>query len=205
MSRFITLEGIDGVGKSTQARLLAEALRGEGHDIVLTREPGGSAGGDEIRRLVLEGNPDRWSAETEILLFTAARRDHLERLIGPALKAGKVVVCDRFADSTRVYQGLSRGNLCDKVDTLHNLMIGREPDLTVLIDVDPSTCLERAKGRDGGEERFEDFGMEFQERLREGFLKLARRFDYRFRVVDGNRTPEAVAVDVMAHAHGALA
>lgn len=205
MSRFITLEGIDGAGKSTQARLMAEALRAEGHDVVLTREPGGSAGGDEIRRLVLEGDPERWSAETEILLFTAARRDHLERLIEPALQAGKVVVCDRFADSTRVYQGLSRGNLCQKVDTLHSLMIGREPDLTVLIDVNPSTGLERAKGRDGGEERFEDFGMEFQERLREGFLKLAERFDYRFRVVDGNRTPDAVAVDVMAHAHGALA
>jgi len=92
-----------------------------------------------------------------------------------------------------------------KGDTLHRLMIGREPDLTVLIEVNPSTGLERAKGRDGGEERFEDFGMEFQERLREGFLKLAERFDYRFRVVDGNRTPDAVAVDVMAHAHGALA
>jgi len=205
VSRFITLEGIDGVGKSTQARLLAAALRTEGHDVVLTREPGGSTGGDEIRCLVLEGAPDRWSAETEILLFTAARRDHLERLIEPALEAGKVVVCDRFADSTRVYQGLSRGDLCDKVDTLHALMIGREPDLTVLIDVDPATGLERAKGREGGEERFEDFGMEFQERLRQGFLKLAKRFDYRFRVVDGNGTPDEVAAEVLALARGALA
>jgi len=205
VSRFITLEGIDGVGKSTQARLLAAALRTEGHDVVLTREPGGSTGGDEIRHLVLEGNPDRWSAETEILLFTAARRDHLERLIEPALEAGKVVVCDRFADSTRVYQGLSRGNLCDKVDTLHNLMIGREPDLTVLIDADPATGLERAKGREGDEERYEDFGMEFQERLRQGFLKLAERFDCRFRVVDGNGTPDEVAAEVLALARGALA
>lgn len=107
--RFVTFEGIDGSGKSTQARLLAEHLQGTGHEVILTREPGGSEGAEEIRKLVLEGDADRWSAETELLLFTAARRDHLERLIEPALAAGKVVICDRFADSTRMYQGLSRG------------------------------------------------------------------------------------------------
>ena len=103
---FISFEGIDGSGKSTQARLLAEHLRALGHDVVLTREPGGSAGGEEIRALVLQGDPDRWSAETELLLFTAARRDHMERLILPALSAGKIVICDRFADSTRMYLSL---------------------------------------------------------------------------------------------------
>ena len=108
---FISFEGIDGSGKSTQARLLADHLRGEGREVVLTREPGGSPGAEEIRALVLQGDPDRWSAHTEILLFTAARRDHLERTILPALEAGKVVICDRFADSTRMYQGLSRGDL----------------------------------------------------------------------------------------------
>ncbi|MCB2134988.1 MAG: dTMP kinase, partial [Rhodobacteraceae bacterium] len=102
---FITFEGIDGSGKSTQARLLADHLRAAGHDVVLTREPGGSPGAEEIRRLVLEGDPDRWSAETEVLLFTAARRDHLERTIEPALQAGRIVISDRFADSTRMYQG----------------------------------------------------------------------------------------------------
>ncbi len=204
MGCFITLEGIDGAGKSTQAKLLAEALCVRKHDVVLTREPGGSVGANEIRRLVLEGNPDRWSAETELLLFTAARRDHVERLIGPALTAGKVVVCDRFADSTRVYQGLSRGDLLDKVDALHKLMIGREPDLTLLIDIDPAAGLKRARGREGSEERFEEFGLEFQERLREGFRTLAERFSDRFRIVDGNRPPEAVASDALAHALGAL-
>ena len=108
---FVTFEGIDGSGKSTQARLLADHLAAQGHDVVLTREPGGSPGAEEIRALVLQGDPDRWSAQTEILLFTAARRDHLERTIRPALEAGKIVICDRFADSTRMYQGLSRGDL----------------------------------------------------------------------------------------------
>jgi dTMP kinase len=202
---FISLEGIDGSGKSTQARLLAEALRDEGREVVLTREPGGSPGAEEIRALVLEGDPDRWSAETEILLFTAARRDHLERTILPALACGKVVVCDRFADSTRMYQGLSRGDLRAQVDALHDLMIGREPDLTLLIDMDPAKGLARAKGRNGTEERFEDFGLELQERMRAGFLGLAREFSGRFRIIDGDRPAEAVAADVLATVRAALA
>ncbi|MDO7706468.1 MAG: dTMP kinase, partial [Loktanella sp.] len=102
--RFITFEGIDGSGKSTQSRRFAELLTARGDEIILTREPGGSTGAEEIRNLVLTGETDRWSAETEILLFTAARRDHMEKTISPALAAGKTVVCDRFADSTRVYQ-----------------------------------------------------------------------------------------------------
>jgi dTMP kinase len=193
---FVTFEGIDGSGKSTQARALAERLRGQGHDVVLTREPGGSPGAEEIRSLVLEGDPARWSVETEILLFTAARRDHLERTIRPALAAGKVVISDRFADSTRIYQGLTRGDLTDKVDRLHDLMIGREPDLTILIDMDPATALSRAKGRRGREERFEDFGLDMQVRARDGFLSLAKAHPARFRVIDGNRPADAVAADV---------
>ncbi|WGT49398.1 dTMP kinase [Thioclava nitratireducens] len=195
---FISFEGIDGSGKSTQARMLAETLRAAGREVVLTREPGGSPGAEEIRRLVLEGDPDRWSAETEILLFTAARRDHLERVIEPALTAGKVVICDRFADSTRMYQGLSRGDLRAVVDQLHALMIGREPDLTVLIDIDPATGLARAKGRQGTEERFEDFGVGLQEKMRAGFLSLAEEFADRFRVIDGAREADEIAADVLS-------
>ncbi len=202
---FLTFEGIDGSGKSTQCKLLAEALRAEGRDVVLTREPGGSPGAEEIRKLVLEGDPDRWSAATELLLFTAARRDHLERTIEPALAAGKVVICDRFADSSRMYQGLSRGNLRAEVDQLHALMIAREPDLTLLIDMDPETGLSRAKGRQGTEERFEDFGLELQQKMRAGFLALADEFADRFRVIDGARSVEAVAGDVLARAQDALA
>lgn len=196
-ARFITFEGIDGSGKSTQARLLAESLRTSGHDVVLTREPGGSVGAEEIRSLVLEGDPDRWSAETEILLFTAARRDHLERTILPALASGKIVICDRFADSTRMYQGLSRGDLRPVVDQLHTLMIGREPDLTVLVDMDPAIGLKRAKSRKTTEERFEDFGQALQDQMRAGFLNLSREFSERFQVVDGNRTQDEVAKEIL--------
>ena len=191
--RFLSFEGIDGSGKSTQARLLADRLRGEGHDVVLTREPGGSDGAEEIRSLVLQGDPDRWSAETEILLFTAARRDHMERTIQPALNAGKVVICDRFADSTRLYQGLSRGDLRGLVDTLHDLMIGREPDVTVLIDMDPETGLARALDRQGDDTRFEGFGLTLQQKMRAGFLQLAEENARRFCVVDGDGSTDAVA------------
>ncbi|MGO4916631.1 dTMP kinase [Pseudogemmobacter sp. W21_MBD1_M6] len=205
LGMFLTFEGIDGSGKSTQARVLADHLRGLGHDVVLTREPGGSPGAEEIRKLVLEGDPDRWSAETEILLFTAARRDHLERTIQPALDAGKIVICDRFADSTRMYQGLSRGDLRDTVDKLHALMIGKEPDLTILIDMDPATGLTRAKSRQTAEERFEDFGEALQVRMRNGFLALAAEFPDRFRVIDGNRDIDSVTRDVIATVEAARA
>ncbi|GAA6195231.1 dTMP kinase [Pseudophaeobacter sp.] len=202
---FLTFEGIDGSGKSSQCKRLDEALRRAGYDVVLTREPGGSEGAEDIRRLVLEGDPAKWSAETEILLFTAARRDHMERTILPALAAGKVVICDRFADSTRMYQGMSRGDLRATVDQLHNLMIGREPDLTLLIDMDPATGLSRAKGRQGTEERFEDFGLGLQEKMRAGFLALAAEFPDRFRTVDGAQDIDAVAADVLQLAKAALA
>ena len=201
---FLSFEGIDGSGKSTQARLLADALRASGQNVTLTREPGGSPGAEEIRRLVLEGDPERWSAETEILLFTAARRDHLEKTIRPALARGDVVITDRFADSTRIYQGISRGDLAETVDRLHAMMIGVEPDLTFLIDIDPADGLSRAQARAGSEMRFEEMGLDMQTRMRAGFLALAAT-QPRFRVVPGNRRPDAVAADVLRLATGFLA
>lgn len=195
-AKFITFEGVDGSGKSTQIQRLADHLTTQGYDVVLTREPGGSPGAEEIRALVLQGDPDRWSAETEILLFTAARRDHMERTILPALAAGKIVLCDRFADSTRMYQGLSRGDLRAVVDQLHSLMIGREPDLTLLIDMDPAVGLTRALSRQTADERFEAFGEDLQTAMRQGFLDLSREFADRFRLVDGARAIDVVAADV---------
>ena len=197
--RFVTFEGIDGSGKSTQVKLLADHLRGLSREVVLTREPGGSPGAEDIRKLLLEGDPDRWSAETELLLFTAARRDHLERVIEPALKRGAIVICDRYVDSTRMYQGLSRGDMRAKVDELHVLMGHRDPDVTVLIDMDPKTGLDRALSRGGDEDRFESFGAGLQKKMRQGFLALARDYSDRFVVVDGGRSVDEIATEVQEH------
>ena len=193
---FISLEGIDGAGKSTQSRLLAAHLRGLGRDVIETREPGGAAGAEDIRKLLVEGDPDRWSPETEILLFSAARRDHIERTIAPALARGAVVICDRFADSTRVYQGAARGDLRALVDDIHARVIGVEPDLTLILDMDPAVALARGLARQSGEDRFEDMGLPFQERLRSGFQALARDFPDRCAMVDANQAPEAIAQDI---------
>ncbi len=195
--RFWSFEGIDGSGKSTQARLLAASLRAAGHEVVLTREPGGSPGAEDIRRLVLEGTSDRWSAETEILLFTAARRDHLEKTIRPALERGAVVITDRFADSTRMYQGISRGDLGQVVDDLHALMIGVEPDLTFLIDLPAALGLARAQARAGAEMRFEGMGLAMQTQMRSGFLALAAKHA-RFAVIDGTAAQETIAAQILA-------
>ena len=196
-ARFISFEGIDGCGKSTQANLLTNYFSAKGVDVIQTREPGGSPGAEAIRALLLTGATDKWSAETELLLFTAARRDHLEKTIEPALMAGQTVICDRFADSTRVYQGATRGDLRRKVDHLHQEMIGREPDLTFIIDVNPKIALARGLARNSGEDRFEDFGLVFQEKLRDGFLKLAEKFPDRCIVVNGNQTTEEVFKDLL--------
>lgn len=199
--KFISFEGIDGCGKSTQAKILSEELISCGHKILLTREPGGSDGAEEIRNLLLTGNTDRWSAETEILLFTAARRDHLERTILPALENGLAVICDRFSDSTRVYQGVTRGDLRDLVDQLDSAMIPRQPDITVLIDLDPTISLARAIERSNTEDRFEDFGVEMQIKLRKGFLTLAHEFPNRFMVIDGSRNEAEVAENISKRLH----
>lgn len=196
---FVSFEGIDGSGKSTQARKLAEALSARGRDAVLTREPGGSAGAEEIRQLVLEGPPDRWSPETELLLFTAARRDHLERTIRPALARGATVVCDRFADSTRLYQGASRGDLRGMVDRLHDMVIGIEPDVTFVIDMDPHRAFARAMGRASGEVRFEGMGAAMQARLRDGFRQLAATYPERIVLVDGDCGEAEIAAEILAH------
>ena len=199
--KFITFEGIDGSGKTTHTKLLASYLQDLGHKVVQTREPGGTLGAEEIRALLVSGESNRWSPETEILLFKAARRDHLEKLIRPALESGKYVVSDRFVDSTRVYQGVVRGSgrkLRALVDSLHDLVIGQNPDLTIIIDVNPEVVQKRTVSqlKVGGEKftekRFEDMGLQFQHDLRQGFIKLAEEYNQRCVLVDGNGSPEEV-------------
>ena len=193
---FISFEGIDGSGKSTQIQRLADFLRSLSFDIVVTREPGGSVGGEEIRKLLLQGDVDRWSAETEILLFTAARRDHLERIILPAMKNGQIVICDRFTDSTKMYQGMRGPKLKKLVDILDKEVIGHDPDLTILIDIDPEIGLRRAKSRETVEERFEDFGLELQKKMRKGFLDLSKQFSSRISVIDGHQSEDNVSKEI---------
>jgi len=194
---FITFEGIDGSGKSTQSQLLYDTLNDLGISVIQTREPGGSIGAEIIRSLLVSGDTDRWSAETEILLFTAARRDHLEKTIQPALTKNQIVICDRFVDSTRVYQGVARADLRQTVDELHSIIIKKEPDITFIIDSDPEKSLTRGLARNSGEDRFEEFGLEFQKKLRNGFSELSKTEKSRCHLINGMRSKEEVSNDIL--------
>ena len=191
--KFITFEGIDGCGKTTQAKLLHDKIIKKGGVSLLTREPGGSKGAEEIRELLVTGSTQRWSTETEILLFTAARRDHLEKTIIPALEQGKTVISDRFADSTTVYQGTERADLKKLVEELQKLIIKLTPDLTFIIDMDPTIALRRGLLRNSGEDRFEEFGHSFQENIRREFIELAKSNKERCILIDGNTTLENIS------------
>lgn len=195
---FISFEGGEGAGKSTQIRRLAEHLSARNLEVVLTREPGGSPGAESIRDLLVNGPVDRWSPVTETLLMYAARRDHLERVITPALARGAVVLCDRFSDSTRAYQGAG-GNAPDSLIAAleEHVLAGAMPDLTLIFDILPALGLERASVR-GGAARFESKGLAFHERLRAGFLEIARREPERCVVIDASATPEVVFEAVIA-------
>jgi dTMP kinase len=192
--RFITFEGGEGGGKSTQAGLLAEALGRTGIGVLRTREPGGSPGAEEIRGLLVGGAPGRWDALTEALLVNAARRDHLVKTVWPALDAGRWVISDRFADSTLAYQGYAGGVDKRRLGQLHRLIAGDfAPDLTLILDLPSEIGLARAKRRGAaGEDRFERMGAAFHAKLRAGFLAIARRDPQRCIVIDATQEVEAV-------------
>jgi dTMP kinase len=203
--RFITLEGGEGAGKSTQLKRLGERLRVAGLEVVATREPGGSPGAEAIRELVLNGAADRWSAVTETLLMYAARRDHIERVIEPALSRGAWVICDRFADSTRAYQGAGGGTDPALIAALEAQVLGEaRPDLTLIFDIPPETGLARAQAR-GGEMRFESKGLAFHQRLREGFLGIARAEPGRCALIDATGAMDAVEAAVWTAVQDRLA
>lgn len=197
--RFITFEGGEGAGKSTQLRLLAEALRDEGLMVLTTREPGGSAGAEAIRTLLVEGDTNRWDGVTEALLHFAARRDHLVKTVWPALERGAWVISDRFADSTLAYQGFGHGLDPEVIASLYRVAVGHfAPDLTLILDLPVEKGLERAGSRGGAEDRYERMGLGFHQRLRQGFLGIAASNPMRCAVIDATRTPEQVAGDVLA-------
>jgi dTMP kinase len=192
--RFITFEGGEGAGKSTQIRRLAARLEPVTGPVVLTREPGGSAGAEALRDLLVNGDADRWSPMSETLILYAAREDHLVRTIRPALAAGKWVLCDRFADSTRAYQGAGGGTDPDFILGLEAAVLGAtRPDLTLILDMPVELGLSRALSRGGGEARFESKGQAFHERLRQGFLDIAAAEPARCAVIDAGRSMDEVA------------
>lgn len=195
---FITLEGGEGTGKSTHIRILSQFLSDKGVSVVATREPGGTPGAEAVRALLVTGDVDRWDALSETFLLNAARRDHVERLIRPALRQNQWVLSDRYIDSTLVYQGITKGIDLDQLIKLHELSTGPLwPDLTLFLDVDPALGLARAGSRSGDETRFEAHDIAFHQKLRAGFLDLAARFSDRSVVIDASGLKEDVSAQVL--------
>ena len=196
--RFITLEGGEGAGKSTQIQVIKDYLLSRGNDVVVTREPGGTPEGQEIRNLLVSGDKDKWSPLSETLLILADRAAHLERLIRPALADGKYVVCDRFFDSTKAYQGVAGGLGLDVINNLQQPVLGTTlPDVTLLLDIDPEKGLRRAQER-GGELRFESKTLAYHRTLRNAFLDFAAQEPDRIFVIDADRDVETVSADILA-------
>ena len=201
---FITFEGGEGGGKSTQIKLLAAALQAQHRDVIMTREPGGSVGAEEIRGLLLKGEPGSWDGATEMLLVYAARRDHVVQTVWPAMSAGKVVISDRFADSTMAYQGYGHGVDKDAVKAVHRAALGDfQPNLTLIFDLPVEIGLARAMARpdmnkSAAEDRYERMGRDFHERLRQGFLAIAKAEPARCKVIDATQSMEATHAQTLS-------
>ena len=197
---FITFEGGEGSGKSTQIQLLVDYISRafSGVAPVVTREPGGTESAESIRQLLVTGKAERWRAATEAMLMSASRHEHVAHVLRPALAAGKLVICDRYNDSTQAYQGLVGGVPREDIEALNRLACGDlVPDLTILLDMDVAEGLRRASDRAGDESRFESKGLEFHQKVRTAFLDLAGRYPDRFVIVDAGRSVETVAADIV--------
>ena len=198
---FITFEGVEGSGKSTQIQRFEDRIKSKivNVDLLVTREPGGTDSAESIRQLLVTGRADKWRAATEAMLMSASRHEHVEHVIRPAIESGAIVVCDRFYDSTRVYQGIVGGVPEPDIEALNRLACGNlVPDLTILLDMDVDEGLRRADGRETAETRFESKGVEFHRKVRSGFLELAARHSGRFVVIDAGREIDLVTSDIEA-------
>lgn len=196
---FITLEGGEGAGKSSQAKMLGDVLNARGHNVLLTREPGGATGAEAIRKLLVEGPGGHWDGITEALLHTAARRDHLVNAVWPALEAGKIVVSDRFVDSTVAYQGYAHGVDLEMLRTLYKTAIGDfKPRLTLILDLPVDAGLKRAAKRGGSETRYESMGLKFHELVRKGFQDIAKAEPDRCKVIDAAQDIETIHRAIVA-------
>jgi dTMP kinase len=203
--RFIAVEGVDGAGKGVQCAYLLQALGAAGVEAILTREPGGSPGAEQIRELVVNGATDKWDAMTELLLIYAARRSHLQQTILPAVARGTWVISDRFADSSRAFQGIAGGLGLETVEALHRLVVGDfRPDLTIVLDLEPEASLARTRQRGGGEDRFEKKGVEYQNRVRCGFRELALASPSTHVLIDASGSREDVRKLVLEAVSGHL-
>jgi dTMP kinase len=194
----IVIDGVDGSGKGVQSRRLLQALVDAGESAILTREPGGSAAAEEIRELLVKGEPEKWDAMTELLLMYAARRSHLNDTVWPALAEGSWVVSDRYADSSRAFQGIAGELGLDTVEQVHRLVVGDfEPSLVLILDLPESIALQRAHRRGDDEDRFEKKGYDYHARVRAAFLNIAARDSARYRVIDAVQDRDSVNSDII--------
>jgi dTMP kinase len=196
-NKMIVIDGVDGSGKGVQTRRLHQALNQAGHQTILTREPGGSPAAEDIRKLLVEGEPEKWDSMTELLLMYAARRSHLNDTIYPALKSGQWVISDRFADSSRAFQGIAGELGLEVVENIHRLVVGAfVPDLIIILDIPETVALTRAIKRGGQEDRFEKKGEHYQSRVRQAFLQIAAKDTKHYQVIDADRSMDEVSQDI---------
>ncbi len=197
-NQMIVIDGVDGAGKGVQSRRLLQSFLDRGLDTILTREPGGSPAAEDIRNLLVEGDPQKWDSLTELLLMYAARRSHLRDTIWPALEAGQWVISDRFADSSRAFQGIA-GNLgLDLVEQIHHIVVGEfQPGLVLILDIPEDIALQRAFARGDGEDRFEKKGGEYHAKVRQAFRQIALNNPSQYRLIDANNTIDQVSRQIM--------
>ena len=198
INQMIVIDGVDGAGKGVQTRLLKQSFLNAGYDIMLTREPGGSPAAEDIRKLLVEGDPQKWDSLTELLLMYAARRAHLRDTIWPALEAGRWVISDRFADSSRAFQGIAGELGLDLVEQIHHLVVGDfDPGLVLILDIPEKIALQRALERGDGEDRFEKKGTDYHSKVRQAYRQIALKNSSQYRLIDANQSIELVSKEII--------